>query len=344
MKFSLCIPNFNYAHFLGQTVSAVLAQADADFEIVIADNCSTDASCDVVRAFNDHRIRLKVNACNVGFARNLDMAASMAQGEWLIMLSSDDLILPGSLATYRTLIESFEAPDHTVVSSAWNVIDPQGAHLRVDRRDPLLWRDEDLDSSLTKKLDAPVYKVAADVLLSRCLETMRNPFNFAATAYPRALYRQVEGYGGARSINPDKWYHWRLLSVAKTAVFVDKPLFAYRWHPNNQTANERKAGALKYMVDEYANTFELDTSVLKKTGITREQLERSFIEHDVARHGLATLADESSERARRILLFGAATYPKHAGKNWKVWTLAGLIALGPVGKAIAKEARKRFGR
>ena len=40
-------------------------------------------------------IQVRVNAVNVGFAGNLDPAARLATGDWLIMLSSDDLALPG---------------------------------------------------------------------------------------------------------------------------------------------------------------------------------------------------------------------------------------------------------
>ena len=70
--------------------------------------------------------------------------------------------------------------------------------------------------------------MAADELLRRCLAQMNNPFNFAATCYPRRLYQAVEGYGAGRLINPDKYFHWKLLAVAERAYFVDRPLFAYR--------------------------------------------------------------------------------------------------------------------
>ena len=42
MKFSICIPNYNYEKYLGRTIQSVLDQTDADFEIVVSDNASTD--------------------------------------------------------------------------------------------------------------------------------------------------------------------------------------------------------------------------------------------------------------------------------------------------------------
>ncbi len=56
VKFSICIPNFNYANYLSNTLRSALDQTYGDFEVLVADNASTDASVDVVRAANDPRV------------------------------------------------------------------------------------------------------------------------------------------------------------------------------------------------------------------------------------------------------------------------------------------------
>ncbi|HEY2894432.1 MAG TPA: glycosyltransferase family 2 protein, partial [Pirellulales bacterium] len=81
MKFSICIPNYNYERYLGRTIESILAQQDSDCEVLVSDNASTDGSVALVQSFNDPRIRLHVNACNVGFSGNLDRSARMATGE-----------------------------------------------------------------------------------------------------------------------------------------------------------------------------------------------------------------------------------------------------------------------
>jgi len=123
MKFSICIPNYNYERYLGRTLASVLAERDEDLEVVVADNALTDASVAVVEACGDPRVRVRVNRCNVGFAGNLDRAAGMARGEVLIMLSSDDLMRPGALAVYRALLARGGA-ERSVVSATVDVIDP----------------------------------------------------------------------------------------------------------------------------------------------------------------------------------------------------------------------------
>jgi hypothetical protein len=188
----------------------------------------------------------------------------------------------------------------------------------------------------------PVYVVDAAELLKRSVLAMKNPFNFAATCYSRKLYESVEGYGGGRMINPDKYFHWKLLGAADRAYFIDRPLFAYRWHDRNQTAQQMATSALKYLVDEYASTLELDSAILSRIGLTRDQLCEAFVEQDIARHGLATLGRGQRAKAKRIALFGRATYPQLMRRNRKAWALRGLLALGPLGQILAKLAYRRY--
>src|SRR5438876_1055582 len=126
MKFSICIPNYNYERYLGRTIQSVLDQQDVDLEIVISDNASTDGSVALVEKFHDPRIRLGINQCNVGFAGNLDRAARMATGTCMVMLSSDDIMRPTALATYRRLWEHLgDRASHSIASASWDVIDPE---------------------------------------------------------------------------------------------------------------------------------------------------------------------------------------------------------------------------
>ena len=340
MKFSICIPNYNYEKYLGRTVQSVLDQSGAEFEILVSDNASTDRSREIVLGFNDPRIHLHTNACNVGFAANLDRAARMASGDRMLMLSSDDLMRPGTLGMYRAFFAAIgSAATCAVASAAVDVIDAEDRTIgRVGLAANGVWRDGDRAPELDAVAGGPVYRVAGRELLRRSVLTMQNPFQFAATVYPRSLYESVEGYGGGRQMNPDKWFHWKLLSRAETAYFIDRPVSAYRWHSSNQTAQQSGSGALKYLVDEYISTFEMDGRLLQEIGLERSDIERAFVEYDIGRYGLAALARGQRRLARRIYHYGKAVYPQHTNKNWHVRALAILLRLGPIGQAIARAA------
>jgi len=257
----------------------------------------------------------------------------------MIMLSSDDLMRAGALTTYAKLFEQLGPRGKSSIASAsWDVIDSDDRVTGQTGPDPSLWRSSDRQPELEQALGVPVYGVPGRELLRRCLRQMRNPFNFAATVYASELYRAVEGYGGGRLFNPDKWFHWRVLGHAEMAYFVDARLFAYRWHSSNQMAQEGAASALKFLVDEYVSTLELDGGLLNAIGISRDDVRDAFVEHDIGRHGLATLARRQPVRARQILNFGRATYPEHLRRNRKALALRVLLALGPVGQMIAQRA------
>ena len=345
MKFSICIPNYNYERYLGRTIQSVLDQDYPDLEILVSDNASTDGSVALVNRFTDPRIRLHVNACNVGFGGNLDRAARMADGELMIMLSSDDLMRKGALATYQKFFDHLGNGGQAVIaSSSWDVIDSDDKITGQTGPDRSLWLQSDRRADLEGLLGVPVYGVQAQELLRRSLAQMKNPFNFAATVYAAPLYRRVEGYGGGRLSNPDKWFHWKVLGQADMAYFIDQRLFAYRWHSSNQTAQQGAAGSLKYLVDEYVSTLELEPALLHRIGLSQDDVFDAFVEFDIARHGLATLAKGARHRARRILHFGKAVYPQHVRRNRYARLLALLLALGPIGQKLAQRAyRSRLG-
>jgi glycosyltransferase involved in cell wall biosynthesis len=143
-KFTVCIPNYNYEKYLGRTIQSILDQTGESLEILVSDNASTDGSAAVVRGFNDSRIQLHVNACNVGFSGNLDRSARGASGALMIMLSSDDLIRPGALAAYRTLFNHLgPAANGVIASSTFDVIDPHDRVTGGLGPNPKLWTEAD---------------------------------------------------------------------------------------------------------------------------------------------------------------------------------------------------------
>ncbi len=340
MKFSVCIPNYNYAGYVGTTVASALGQ-NAEVEVLFADNASTDASVDVVRALNDPRVRIIENQWNVGFAANLDVATAEATGDWQLLLSSDDLINDGALSTYATIIDRLgEEANLVILSSAQHIIDGEGVvtgHLGLDQR---LWHGAVRDADLSQLTGHDVWTIDADKLLRQSLSALRVPFGFATTCYPRAVYEDVGGYRSIRLINPDKPFAWKLLAKAKRAVFIDAPLFAYRVHANNQNSLQARSGALKHLVDQYVSTFDTPPAVLQRAGMTSADLAEAFVEEDILLRGFKKVADGDRSGARRGLAFGKAAYP---ALSWsaKHLLLHFLSRMGPLGTWVASAAYRR---
>jgi glycosyltransferase involved in cell wall biosynthesis len=338
MKFSICIPNFNYEAYIEKTICSVLNQTFQDFEILVSDNNSTDRSVKIVKEINDPRIKLQVNKNNVGFAGNLLKAASMASGDYMLMLSSDDLMLPTALETYSMILQSLgEKADKVILSSKAQIIDAEDNLTGQLVMEPRLWNKALKEKVLSELVQKEVYSLGSHFLLQNSFLLMRNPFHFLTTLYPKSLHDQVESYYHGSLINPDKRFGWELLGVAERAYFINEPLFSYRIHNNNQGSQQLKMGAIKHHIDEYVATINVQDSLLQYAGISRQQLVEAFIEQDIALRGLKFLGEGNSLLAHRILYFGLATYPQSI-KNSKVFLLKLLLFLGFFGQLIAKQS------
>lgn len=330
MKFSICIPNYNYESYIGETIASVLSNTDSEFEVVIADNASTDRSVQVVReiqALNDN-IRLQINLCNVGFAGNLDRSGAMADGDYMIMLSSDDVMKADALSTYTQVINLCES---SVICSSWDIIDGEGRKTGFTGPDRKLWTPDDRDPELSRAVNCDVYRVKGHLLLRRCLLNMATPFNFCTAAYPRKWYENVGGYGGGRIINPDKWFHWKLLTVADNAIFIDKPLFQYRWHNQNQTSQQAASGYLKYHLDEYRNVIEVSPEMLDHATLSRAAFEKAFIRNDIFRHGVGEFLKGRWLKSFRVFLFGLSTFPGRMVASLYFLPFVALLLTTPIG-------------
>src|SRR5713101_5204859 len=98
VRVSVCIPTYNGAEFVAQAIESVLAQSLQDFELLVVDDCSTDATLDVVRSFTDSRIRVDENDRRLGIPGNWNRCLSLGRGEYLCLFHQDDVMLPENLA------------------------------------------------------------------------------------------------------------------------------------------------------------------------------------------------------------------------------------------------------
>ena len=98
MNVSVIIPTYNRGHVVGEAVASVLGQTWERFEVIVADDGSTDDTPDRLAAVRDPRVRcLRLDHRGIAATRNAAVAAS--RGEVLAFLDSDDYWRPEKLAT-----------------------------------------------------------------------------------------------------------------------------------------------------------------------------------------------------------------------------------------------------
>jgi glycosyltransferase involved in cell wall biosynthesis len=117
---SVLLTSYNRERYIGASIESVLAQTFEDFELIVVDDRSSDASVAVARAYaqRDKRVRVFENTTNLGDYPNRNHAASLAEGRFLRYHDSDDLMYPQCLATLVAALEA-EPRASFALSTAW---------------------------------------------------------------------------------------------------------------------------------------------------------------------------------------------------------------------------------
>lgn len=95
--FSIVIPLFNRERQIRRAVESCLAQDFQSFEIIVVDDGSVDGSAAAVEEFADPRLKLLRHGSNQGVSRARNTGVAAAAGEWIVLVDSDDELVPGAL-------------------------------------------------------------------------------------------------------------------------------------------------------------------------------------------------------------------------------------------------------
>ena len=112
---SIGLPVYNGERFLPQTLDSLLAQTFENFELILADNASTDSTGDICRTYagRDRRVRYVRNASNIGVYRNCNRVFGLCTGEYFKLACADDLCHPDLLSRCVEVLDL----DPTVVAT-----------------------------------------------------------------------------------------------------------------------------------------------------------------------------------------------------------------------------------
>lgn len=90
-KVSIIVPVYNAEPYIEQTIKSVLNQEYTNFELILVENGSTDATVEKIKTFSDERIRLIIMEDNAGAAAARNEGMKAATGEFVGFLDADDL-------------------------------------------------------------------------------------------------------------------------------------------------------------------------------------------------------------------------------------------------------------
>jgi glycosyltransferase involved in cell wall biosynthesis len=118
------MPVYNGMPYITEAVESVLAQDEQNWELVISDNGSTDATRAYLGTLQDPRIRVHLQSANLGIFGNMNFLLAQAQASIAKILCADDTLLPSALAQVAAFME--ERP-WCAVSRCWRVGDKKSS-------------------------------------------------------------------------------------------------------------------------------------------------------------------------------------------------------------------------
>lgn len=131
LKFNILMPAYNGANLIGETLRSILTQSFTNYEIIIIDDNSCDATEDVVMSFDDKRVKFYKNNINLGYSRNLKECSKKVSGDIIYLMGQDDILGKDALMnTYK----------------AFKISENIGAVTR-----PYYWFDKDINKPVRAK-------------------------------------------------------------------------------------------------------------------------------------------------------------------------------------------------
>ncbi len=235
---SVIMAVYNGSSYVGAAIDSILAQTFADFELIVVDDGSTDATAQILESIGDPRLRL-VRQDNQGLAASLNHAISLARGKYLARHDHDDVSLPQRFAKQVAFLDAH--PDYALLGThtvIWVGDQPTDRGHRHPADDPALRFQLLFDS----------YFVHGSVMMRRDAVVALGGYTLDRSRQPPEDYelwsRIVRQHKVANLAEPLLIYREVPSSISRTVNFKDKVIkissenLAYAAglpHPNGDT-------------------------------------------------------------------------------------------------------------
>lgn len=214
-KVSVGIPTYNRAWTLREAIQSVLNQTFHDLELIISDNTSTDNTQELVKSFDDSRIRYIRNKENIGMIANFNQCLRLFTGSYCAFLGSDDYWLPDFLENLTKVLD--RNPDVAIAFSNHYFLE----------RGQLTPRKRLVKPGLHEECIPMVLKI--------------NPVCLAAALIRKTTLDKI-GEFRSEVFNGDFDLYLRIANSGHKMYYVDELLAVYQLHEENESRNWQKTG------------------------------------------------------------------------------------------------------
>lgn len=218
---SLVVTTYNQARYIRDALTSVVIQGIADLQVIVVDDGSSDETLEIARTFEASGFEV-LSKQNGGPSSALNYGMSRVKGEFVVLLSGDDRLLPDSIAQRVAVLRNGRA---AVVSSLPEWIDGNGDLLPASAHPQLF--------------SHYAFENATDMFAR--IYSNGNMICAPSVAMTVSCWKTVGVF------NEDLWqlqdYEYWLRACAKGQVFhcMTEPCVAYRWHGRNLSLADSEA-------------------------------------------------------------------------------------------------------
>lgn len=215
---SVIVPAYNHAAFVGEAIGSVLSQSLDNFEIIAIDDASQDDTAEVLAAFDDPRLTLLRHEQNRGAAQTLNEGITLARGEYLAILNSDDRYQPTRLAE---CLDTLRQQDLLLLGTHLDLINASG----IPIQGPAFWWNQWYQGLIQ------LYRTTQD--LGTTLITGNLFISTSNFVLHRNLVERVGLFSDLRYVQDYDYVLRCLIRVPEAVAWIDRPLLQYRLHDRN---------------------------------------------------------------------------------------------------------------
>ena len=219
---SVCIPTYNGAKYIAQTIESILNQTFTDFEIIVSDDGSSDNTLEIVDSFNDPRIVRIDRLSKVGAEANWNNAVANASASLVKLVCQDDILYPECLEVEVQTMSKSENQDVSFCFHLRDFVTPNSRKLRSHRIGY-----------------SNLQKYSKTEILTKVVRSGGNPIGEPMAVTMRKLSLNSAGkFRGDYVIDLDMWSK---LSDQGSALFIEQHLSAFRISKTSWTSNLKKS-------------------------------------------------------------------------------------------------------
>ncbi len=262
-KVTVLMSVYNGEKYLKEAIDSILGQTFKDFEFLIINDGSTDKTGEILKSYNDPRIKIINNEKNIGLTKSLNKGLTLARGEYIARQDADDISMPERLEKEVEFLE--QNRNVGLVGTDYLFINEKGKVIHIVK---CLNGSRELKAKL---LEGNQFGHGSVMLRRECIDKVgvyREEFKFAQD-YDFCL-RIAEMYDVANISEP--LYKWRIdsksISVAKKALQDKYALLAIELAKERKKIGKDKFQSLnKEEIDKYLDELISDARIQDKKKI-----------------------------------------------------------------------------